>query len=209
MMCAAPCSCGPDVECSVAGRPMTGQSVSGDTFVCQPCDGGTLVGVIDGLGHGEEAAVASSLAKRIMEEYASEELAALIERCNSEMRQTRGAVASLARFDTESGTLSLLGVGNVDGILFRHCDDGGVKRESMALRGGVIGYMLPPLRVWTGELHDGDTLVLATDGLSGAFGEDIDHGAELDAIVDRLLKDYGKTGDDALVLAVRYTGGAA
>ncbi|HEY5531156.1 MAG TPA: SpoIIE family protein phosphatase [Candidatus Anoxymicrobiaceae bacterium] len=206
-MCPISCHGGPGVECSVAARPMIGQAISGDTFVCHPFEGGTLVCAIDGLGHGEEAAVASELAKEIMERHASESLIDLLKRCDSQMKHTRGAVASLARFDTDEHTLSWLGVGNVDGVLYHHGSDGKVERESMASRGGVIGYMMPSLRVSTFELRAGDTLVLATDGLSGGFSDHIEYHADLSVIVSSLLQDYGKTGDDALVIAARYTGG--
>ena len=206
-MCAVTCSGGPGVECSVAERPMPGQSVSGDAFVCQPFETGTLVCAIDGLGHGEEAAVASNLAKKIMEGNADESLEDLVKRCDAEMRYTRGAVVSLARFDTSSETLSWLGVGNVEGVLFRHLPDGSVKKEGMALRGGVVGYMLPPLHLVAMELYHGDTLVLATDGLAGAFVDNIDNEAGLPEMADGLLRDYAKEGDDALVIAARYLGG--
>ncbi|MHB8896511.1 MAG: SpoIIE family protein phosphatase [Candidatus Geothermincolia bacterium] len=201
------CHHGPGVECYVAERPMLGQGVSGDTFVCQAFESGTLVCAIDGLGHGEEAAEASGLARKIIERNAGEPLIALVKRCDSEMRHTRGAVASLARWDLPGGTLSWLGVGNVDGVLFRHREDGSIEKQGMLMRGGVIGYTLPPLTVSTFEIHPGDTLVLATDGLAGGFVDHIDYAATLAQIVETLLRDFGKLTDDALVIAARYVGG--
>ena len=120
---------------------------------------------------------------------------------------TRGAVASLARFDTSAGTLTWLGVGNVEGVLFRHLPDGSVKKEGMALRGGVVGYMLPPLTQSTFELNAGDTLVLATDGLAGAFMDNIVYENKLPVIAESLMREFRKPGDDALVVAARYLGG--
>jgi hypothetical protein len=186
---------------------MAGQSVSGDTFVCQPFDGGTLVCAIDGLGHGEGAAEASGLARKIMERHPEEPLEDLVRRCDSEMRHTRGAVASLARFDHAENAMSWLGVGNVDGVLIRFRDDDRVLKEGMASRGGVIGYQLPPMRVNTFDVRPGDILVFATDGLAGAFADNINHLGEPQVIAQSLLRDYGKTTDDALVVAVRYLGG--
>jgi len=203
------CGGGPGVECFAVGRPMDGQSVSGDAYVCHPFDTGTLVSAIDGLGHGEEAAVASHLAKEIMEQNAGEPLKDLIRRCDSAMKHTRGAVASMARFDTSEGTLTWLGVGNVEGVLFRHMPDGSIKKEGMALRGGVVGYMLPPLTQHTFELNRGDTLILATDGLAGAFVDNIHHQDELREIAGELMREFRKPADDALVIAARYVGGEA
>lgn len=193
--------------CSVASRPMPGQVVSGDAFVCQPFDGGTLVCAIDGLGHGEEAACAANVAKEIMEARASDPLISLVRLCDAEMKHTRGAVASLARFDVRQQTLSWLGVGNVDGVFYRTGVDGSVAKEAMTLRGGVIGYMLPSLTVSTFEISVGDTLVFATDGLASGFTDHLRHDDELQRITCELLARYGKDNDDALVIAARYTGG--
>ena len=201
------CHGGPGVDCAVATRPMEGQEISGDSFACKPFEGGTFLSVIDGLGHGTKAAAASKVAKETMERHPSEPLIDLVRRCDSEMRHTRGAVASLARFDTSRGTLSWIGVGNVEGVLFRRGEDGTVRKEGLALRGGVIGYMLPPLKTWTFEVRAGDLLVLATDGIAGAFMDNIDYQAEPREIVETLMRDYGKSGDDALVVAARYLGG--
>lgn len=200
------CYSGPGVECSVASRPMAGQDVSGDTFVCQPFEGGTTVCVIDGLGHGTEAAAASLRAREIIMQNPGGPLIDLVQCCDSVMRESRGAVASLARFDAVAGTLSWLGVGNVEGIMFLHRADGVVARERLLLRGGVVGYNLPPLHVSTFEISRGDTLILVTDGLESSFTEDIDHDSNLQDIARGLLERYGKMDDDALVLVARYVG---
>ena len=41
------------IEWSVASRALPGQSVSGDLHVVVPTADGALIGVIDGLGHGD------------------------------------------------------------------------------------------------------------------------------------------------------------
>ncbi len=197
---------GPGVECFAASRPMEGQDVCGDASVCQAFEGGTLISAIDGLGHGEEAAAAARLAKNIIERHAAEPLLELVRRCDSQMRHTRGAAASLARFDLAGDTLSWVGVGNVEGVLLCRRIDGSIEREGMALRGGVIGYNLPPLRLYTRPVSVGDVLVLATDGLASSFTENIDYAAGLRETAEGLLERYGKQGDDALVIAARYIG---
>ncbi len=49
-------------EWGVAMLPMTGQVKSGDTYLVETFAGGALAAVIDGLGHGEEAAEAARIA---------------------------------------------------------------------------------------------------------------------------------------------------
>ena len=88
-------------------------------------------------------------------------------------------------------------------------------REALPLRGGVIGYQLPPLRVTTlGVMHH-DLVILATDGLRGSFVQEpqlhnplLLHAQDgTQQLADALLTQYGKDTDDALVLVACYRGG--
>lgn len=55
---------GPFVEWGVAGLPAKGHRESGDGYLVRPVAGGVLLAVVDGLGHGREAAVAAEVAVR-------------------------------------------------------------------------------------------------------------------------------------------------
>src|SRR5687767_174898 len=128
---------------AMAGTALAGQSSSGDRGVVVPFPGGALAAVIDGLGHGKEACVAAVEAERVLLEAPYESVAELIKRCHDRLRATRGAVISLASFDGQRGTMTWLGVGNVEGLLVRA--QSGTVTEAVAMRGGTVGYMLPPL----------------------------------------------------------------
>src|SRR4029077_9723821 len=54
------------LDWGVAGLPLDGQAESGDRHVVQPFPGGFLLAVIDGLGHGSEAAMAATTAEFIL-----------------------------------------------------------------------------------------------------------------------------------------------
>ena len=58
------------VEWGIAGRQMPGQALSGDLYLVKPLENGVLVAVADGLGHGQPAAEAASLALQAVEEDA-------------------------------------------------------------------------------------------------------------------------------------------
>src|SRR2546422_8836961 len=91
------------IEWAAAGRALGGPSEaceSGDIHVAAPFPKGILVGVIDGLGHGPEAAQAARTAARVLTAHAGEPVQALIQRCHGSLRNTRGAVMSLASFST-------------------------------------------------------------------------------------------------------------
>ena len=128
----------------------------------------------------------------------------LVRRCHEALRTTRGAVMSIASFDAERGTMSWLGVGNVEAILVRA--DTSVPAEAVAMRGGTIGYILPPLNPRTLVVHPGDTLVLATDGIRHGFKDEVRATREPQEIADAIVANWSKTSDDACAVVARYLG---
>jgi serine phosphatase RsbU (regulator of sigma subunit) len=175
---------------------------SGDLHVVVPLPRGALLAVIDGLGHGPEAALAAREAAGILRARAALPVSDLIELCHEGLRKTRGAVMSVASLHVPSATIDCCGVGNVEGVLF-HTDG---TREAIATRGGVVGYRLPRLRISTLTVSIGDTLVFVTDGIASDFTSVVELEADPDMIADSVLARCAKGTDDALVLVVRYLG---
>ena len=176
-------------------------SESGDQYLVEGTPESALVAVVDGLGHGHEAALAAKAAIAAIEAGPWENLGTLLTRCHETLRGTRGAVLSLASFGV--GSLSWLGVGNVDGVLVRA---GFEAPEHLLVRSGVVGRQLPSLRVWRTSVARGDTLILATDGVHRRFAEQAGGAFGTRPSAEQILVDHGKSTDDALVLVVRYVG---
>src|SRR3954454_12282332 len=103
----------------VAGAPHEGETRSGDVAVFVPTAVGALACVIDGLGHGPEAADAAELCGDVVRANADVEATELMQLCHEALLQTRGAVMTIAWFDLERSKLSWAGVGNVDARLVR------------------------------------------------------------------------------------------
>ena len=185
---------------------MPGETRSGDLHVVAPFPGGVLVGVIDGLGHGEDAADAALAAAGVLAEHAAEPLPALVERCHEAIRTTRGVALSVAALAGPSGDVSWLGVGNVEATLFRADPSAGQAWESLVFRGGVVGYRLPPLRSSIVPVRPGDTLVFTTDGVGTDALVGLGSGASPTRIAEDLLSRFALSTDDALVLVARYRG---
>jgi phosphoserine phosphatase RsbX len=194
------------VDWASAGAALEGEVESGDVHVVAGFDGGVLVGVIDGLGHGPEAAAAAREAARVLEELAGEPLSTLVQHCHEALRKTRGAVMTLASFDERASTMTWLAVGNVEAILLRSGRADPQGREGVALRGGVVGYRLPTLRESSLPISPGDTLVLATDGIRSGFVAGLPVRGTPQEIADALLAQYARGSDDALVVVARYVG---
>jgi len=63
------------VDSGVATVPLGGESESGDQQLIQRFTDGVLVAVVDGLGHGAEAADAARIAVQTLREHAGESVA--------------------------------------------------------------------------------------------------------------------------------------
>ena len=194
------------IEWGFDARAFGSELESGDVHVVAFFDNGALIAAVDGLGHGPEAAVASRAAATVLQGYAAEPLEVLFKRCHEALRRTRGAVLSAASFDFVNGTMSWLGVGNVTGTLFRADRSRRPPCESILLRGGVVGYQLPPLRAAVLPIVPGDTLVLATDGIRDNFSPDLPLDRRPEDVAQDILRRFGSQTDDALVLVTHYRG---
>jgi phosphoserine phosphatase RsbX len=196
----------PLLEWGVAARGLAGAPLSGDRHRVQPFPGGVLVAVVDGLGHGPDAAEAADVAVDALGLAAHEPLIPLVQSCHQQLLRTRGAVITLVSFSALDSTMTWLGVGNVEGILLRADRKASPARETVVQWGGVVGYQLPSLRPSTLPVARGDTLVLATDGIRTDFAETLSLRTPPQQEADRILSQYGRDTDDALVLVARYMG---
>lgn len=186
-----------------ATSTLSGQFRSGDLEVVHVHAHGALMAVVDGLGHGDSAALAAENARIVIRSHVLESLPAILQRCHEELRLTRGVVMSLAAIDFRTGLLSWLGVGNVRGVLYRTAGTAGRRREELLLRPGVVGAQLPTLRSTVMPVERGDTLILATDGVRSDFADTPLPAAEPQALAMSLLAQYGLGTDDALVLVAQ------
>jgi serine phosphatase RsbU (regulator of sigma subunit) len=194
------------VEYAVATVTLPGELESGDRHIVIPTAAGTLIAVVDGLGHGTEAAEAARVAAETLENCAEESVIALVRRCHKQMETTRGAVMSLASFHREDHTVTWLSVGNVEGVLLHTNEQTNPPREHIVMRGGVVGFRLPPLQAVVIPVSAGDILIFATDGIRSGFDDGLNIHAPLQHLADTICSQYTKGTDDALVLVARYLG---
>jgi len=196
----------PLLHWGVATLALAGQQESGDLHLVKPLAGGALVAVVDGLGHGEDAAFAAKTAVRTLERYGHEPPLSVLQRCHEALIGTRGVVLSLASFDSARATMTWLGVGNVEGVL-QHADwSERSARVALVTRGGIVGGDLPGIQAAVVPVAPGDTLVFATDGVRHEFTGEISMSEPPQRLADTILARFGKGTDDALVLVARYLG---
>lgn len=194
------------LEFGVAGCVAPGHRVSGDLEVLHYYDsgGGALVAVIDGIGHGEHAAATARLAADTLLAHPQEPPATLLSRCHAALRGTRGVVLSVASIDLQRALLSWLGVGNVSGVVSRGAANALSAPEELMARPGVLGAgELPALKAATLPLRMRDTLILATDGISRHFADEIVVGTSAQVLADDIIARHCARNDDALVVVAR------
>ncbi len=196
----------PLVQWRAATRPYGGEDVSGDLEVVACYPGGALAAVIDGLGHGPKAALAARAAAAVLRRQPGETVTDLMTLCHEALRQTRGAVISLASFNAASATVTWVGVGNVAGVLLRRAPLPLPASETLLSRAGVVGYRLPRLRAACLSVRRGDLVVLATDGIKGVINRGLTVDRSIEDIATGILREHGRITDDALVLVVLCSG---
>ena len=198
----------PCLEWAVSTSRRDGESQSGDLYVVQELPHGALIAVVDGLGHGKEAAAAARIAVEVVGSSCKLPIIPLIQLCHARLARTRGVVMGVALLNSLEETLSWLSVGNVDGVLVRGLGTESPSRKGVVMRGGVVGQRLPPLHVETSSVAGGAILAFATDGIRSGFHELVTSDDDPKEVSRRILTDFGRNSDDALVLVARCMGAA-
>ncbi|GAA3831992.1 ATP-binding SpoIIE family protein phosphatase [Streptomyces phyllanthi] len=151
----------PSVRAGGVNIPFAGAEYSGDAWAGVRADNRVTLMLADGLGHGPDAARASSAAVEELRRSADAPPAELLRRLDGALRDTRGAAVAVAQLDVAAGRLHFAGVGNI-GARLRSGD----RWQALLSRPGIVGAhrsaRLPQQQVgW----EDDCLLVLHSDGL--------------------------------------------
>ncbi|WP_369372996.1 SpoIIE family protein phosphatase [Streptomyces sp. cg36] len=141
--------------------PLAQADCSGDAWHWARTDTRLTLLLADGLGHGPQAARASTTATRELDTCAHLPPAELLRRLDTALRPTRGAAVAVAQLDLEESQLSFAGIGNIGARLYAD----GAWRPLLS-RPGIVGAQRPAtLPVQQLPWQDDSLLVLHSDGL--------------------------------------------
>ncbi len=183
---------------------LPGEAQCGDRHFVADIPEGTLIAVVDGIGHGDAAAFAAERAIEVIDRYgATEPIELLMQRCDDALRTTRGAAISIAHFAAEERMLNWLAIGNVAGRVQRRAPVTQFPHESLLLRPGVVGRRPPRAQPSSVRIGRGDVVIFATDGIDPDFIEGIEVEDHVEKIAETLLATHGKSNDDALAFVIR------
>lgn len=192
------------LETGVATRPKPGEELNGDAWIIERADGGLLVGVVDGLGHGRFAHRAARSACQYVETHADRPLAEIFRGTAIACQATRGVVMALARFDAGGGRMTFASIGDIEARTL------GLPRPGFVIRRGILGAQAPNAVVTEHPWRPEWALVLHSDGVRSHWREeDLPGLRALSAqeMAVTLLTQFAREDDDATVLVVRSKAG--
>lgn len=183
--------------------PVRGEVVSGDGYaVHQEADFSTIM-VVDGLGHGPDAAACADAAKEAFLEIAGAEPAEIFDALHSSLRPLRGAAAVVVRFEPDRRVIRYYGIGNIAGLVYGNGDS-----KHMVSQPGIVGHNSRNVREFTYDWPVGSMVLLYSDGITthwslADYDELLVHDPALVAAV--LYRDLARGRDDATMVVARGT----
>lgn len=184
-------------------RTMPGQEVCGDAWAAIRSNGTLSIMLADGLGHGPEAAEASSQAIRVFGRTFREAPAEILLAIQEALRSTRGAAVAVAEIVPAKREVRFAGVGNIAGVVL----DAETSR-SMVSHNGIVGHEMRRVQEFSYPWSAGSVLVLHSDGVSSRW--DLGRypglwGRHPTVIAGVLYRDFARSNDDATAAVVRDT----
>jgi anti-sigma regulatory factor (Ser/Thr protein kinase) len=180
----------------IASRPILGLNMNGDAYVTEEWNGQTLVAVLDGLGHGEEANMASAQAKVYILQNRTKDVEQLILGLHADLHTTRGIAIGLAKIDRTTNQLFFCGIGNIEASII-----GEPPMHPISLD-GIVGMSLRKVKRFEYRYDLLKAVILHSDGISSKFDMS-DYPASYEdpqKTSEQILNEWGKKHDDATIL---------
>lgn len=185
-------------------RPIANESVCGDRCAWWLSDSRLILAVVDGLGHGIEAAFAANKAVECIAQHPHAGCEELFQYCDLNLHSTRGAAMAIAIVDLNTQAMDIASVGNIRNVLIQ---DNGVFRLGGAR--GIVGAGYEYLAPETVQLFPNALLVMYTDGLNEAA--DLrpyyrQYEVAVDWQAQAIMEEWQSGLDDVGVLVYRHRG---
>lgn len=192
----------PFLQLGVICCAKTGETVSGDGWTIRQISAGRfLMMMVDGLGHGPDAALVADKSREVFESEAEvPDTRTLIGVLHRELRPTRGAAVMVLYIDCIAGGVKVTSVGNLQGVILHQ--DG---RRGLTGLNGTVGFGEIKIQEFSYDYPPDSLLIVHTDGLK--FGWDLSSYRGLTSrmpslIAGVLYRDYHRD-DDATVAVIR------
>ena len=188
------------VAVAVAARPYPGEAVSGDAWQVDWHGSVCRIALVDGLGHGSQAAAAASAALTALTAEPALNPVDAVHCCHDALANTRGAALLVASIDVSRSQLIVAGAGNVEA---RICQNGETKH--LMTDRGIVGSVLPRVHPVEVALAPEWLLLIYTDGIKRRFDAQslLDPAPSGDGLAQAVLAGWARATDDATVLVAQ------
>jgi anti-sigma regulatory factor (Ser/Thr protein kinase) len=149
-----------ELELGAVCLPKPGESVAGDGWLFEGGGDYRTVLVVDGLGHGPNAARAARAATDAFALHASATPAELMEICHGALATTRGAAGAAARIAPAKSAGRFAGIGNIA----CRVESAGERRQLVS-HSGTLGHVMRRVQEFEFAFPAGALLILHSDGL--------------------------------------------
>jgi anti-sigma regulatory factor (Ser/Thr protein kinase) len=190
-----------ELEVGAVCLPKTGEEVPGDAWRLEASGDYRTIMVMDGLGHGPNAARAARAATEAFAAHPSATPAALMQICHGALAATRGAAGAAARVAPAKRHGSFAGVGN---IACRVETTG--ERRQLVSHSGTLGHVMRRVQEFEFVFPAGALLILASDGLTTRWSSEDYPGLlakHAGLIAGVLYRDHNRGTDDVTVVVLK------
>jgi anti-sigma regulatory factor (Ser/Thr protein kinase) len=179
------------------------EAISGDGWSVQLAGDRLQALMVDGLGHGIEAARVADAAVAAFDAKADTTPAVAVGRLDGALRGSRGAALAVVALDAAAGRLAFCGAGNIAGRIIS-----GTADRAMLSQHGTAGVQIRRAQDVEYPWPEHAIVILHSDGVatrwvlpeSGALLR-----CDLAVIAAWLLRDHSRGHDDATVLVIART----
>jgi anti-sigma regulatory factor (Ser/Thr protein kinase) len=190
-----------ELEVGAVCLPKTGEEVPGDSWRLETSGDYRTILLVDGLGHGPNAARAARAATEAFAAHPSATPGALMQICHGALAATRGAAGAAARVAPAKRHGSFAGVGN---IACRVESTG--ERRQLVSHSGTLGHVLRRVQEFEFAFPPGALLILASDGLATRWSSEDYPGLlakHAGLIAGVLYRDHNRGTDDVTVVVLK------
>jgi len=178
-------------------RSLDNDKYCGDQCAYWTNEDTTLLCMIDGLGHGEDAEIAAKLALSFIANNLSEPLLDIFKECDIALHGTRGAAMMLCEISHKDENIHYAGIGNIHGRVIHK------ESRSLACYPGIIGGGYQHLQIETIPMQSKSIIIMASDGVQESF-ELTNYSLTLrknsKKLSKQIIKDWSIPTDDAGVI---------
>lgn len=183
--------------------PAPHEIACGDAWRVAENESGLSIMVVDGLGHGPEAAKVGAEAADVFECDPFQALETLFDRLHARLRTTRGGAVAVGRIDIRKNCLKYMGVGNISGAIRSLTSTTG---RGLSSHNGTVGLQMTKKQEFEYPFSDDAIMIMHSDGLQTRWNFENYPGLlpRHPAIIATVLyRDFCRGRDDVTITVIR------